>query len=169
MTPPTSHQTYFYKSSGVTNLQTESNYLDFQDLDFGVLGSLRLKGVGGWGVPAVHTVDAHCVVSNNDGHPHWGNPWKFPMMSYMCACMCVRACACVCTLGCLFPTPIRPTSPPPGGDPWNQSKFNSTSTKIFEFRLKRNVFYCLQIFHWLVSDCRTKIWVFELFESIIFE
>ena len=80
-------------------------------LNFGVLGSLQLWG--GWGCMVVggcpthmctcmhmsahthmHIYTLNMIISFANGCPHWGNPWEFPMMSYMCthihACMCMH-------------------------------------------------------------------------------
>ena len=112
-------------------------------LNFGVLGSLWLWGWGGrwmglgggWGVPPTHVhMHAHTCTCT---HAHarvvniiisckwnWGNPWEFPMMSYMHACMCTWM---GCTLSPL-PTPIHPPPTPRGENPQNHSKLNSTWT-----------------------------------------
>ena len=45
----------------------------------------------------------------------------------ICACACVHVFACACVGGTLSPPPPQSTHPP-GGDPRNQSKFNSTWT-----------------------------------------
>ena len=54
------------------------------------------------------------------------------MMSYahVRVCACVHACACAHVWGAPShqPHPHKPTHPPSGGDPRNQSKFNSTWT-----------------------------------------
>ena len=123
-------------------------------LNFGVLGSLRLWGwgggwmgvEGGWGVPPTHVhMHAHarmcthahaCVVSmiiSCKWPPPLGESLEIPYdVIRVCACVRMRACMCVCTcVGCTLsphPTPIHPPPHPPGGDPRNQSKFNSTST-----------------------------------------
>ena len=109
-------------------------------LNFGVLGSLRLWGWGGWvdgaggwlgGAPHTcahaHThTHAHACMVNMIIPCKWlppldlGKSQGFSMMSY------VRACACMCTCvggPCHHPPP---SSTPPGGEPRNQSKFNST-------------------------------------------
>ena len=63
-------------------------------LNFGDLGSLRLWGVGmggwwwGWlmGAPKTHVHTCICGKHENFmqmATPHWGNPWEFPMMSYV--------------------------------------------------------------------------------------
>ena len=120
-------------------------------LNFGVLGSLRLWGWGGgwmgvgggwgWGVvggypPHICTctctrTHAHaCVVSmiiSCKWPPPLGESLEIPYdVICACACVCVRACAHVWGAPSHHPHP--PTSPPPRGDPRNQSKFNSTST-----------------------------------------
>ena len=73
-------------------------------LNFGVLGSLQLRGVvgWGWGVPPTHVhMHAHACTHVCGKHDNFmqmaasigflGNPLEFPMMSYTCA----HACACV--------------------------------------------------------------------------
>ena len=124
-------------------------------LNFGVLGSLRLWGWGGWvdggggwlgGAPThvhmhahAHThMHAHACMVNMIIPYKWlpqldlGKSQGFPMMSYVHvrACVCVRACACMCTCvgePCHHPPPPSTHPPPPRvGDPRNQSKFNST-------------------------------------------
>ena len=118
--------------------------------------ALGVGGVGGWGWGVVggapyicahacactHAHTCTCTRGKHDnlmqnGHPHWGNPWEFPMMSYMracaCACTCMHACACACACGWDAPShhlPPPSTHPPipQGWDPWNYSKFNSTWT-----------------------------------------
>ena len=129
-----------YMSSGMFRGKESSNRIELsglvQDLlNFGVLGSLQLWGWGvdgvggGWGVPP-HTctcmyMHAHIHVKHDNFNCKWqpplGIPWEFPMMSYMHVCVCMHVCTCMCM--CVGGTPIHP---PPRGDPWNQSKFNST-------------------------------------------
>ena len=109
-------------------------------LNFGVLGSLWLLGVGGlggwgWGwlgVPPTHVhmhtharthTHVHACVVNMIIPCKWlppldlGKSQGFPMMSYVR----VRACACVCMCvgGTLSPppTPIHPPPTPQGGGP----------------------------------------------------
>ena len=121
-------------------------------LNFGVLGSLRLWGWGGWvyrggrwlGVPHTHVhMHTHACTCAH-AHAHMVNmiiscKWPPPLgesqgipydVICVCACMHMRACACVCTCvgGTLSPHPthIHPPPHPPGGAPRNQSKFNST-------------------------------------------
>ena len=96
-------------------------------LNFDVLGSLQLwgLGVGGWrwgvvgGTPTHMHMHAHArmhiymlnmIISIANGSPHWGNPWEFPMVSYMHMCVCAYACMCVG--GTLSPPPT-----PQGGGP----------------------------------------------------
>ena len=118
-------------------------------LNFGVLGSLRVWGWGGgwmgWGVvggaphtcahacACMHTHACTCACVNMIISCKWPPPLGESLgipydVIHMCACM--RACMCMCTCvgGTLFttPHPIHPAPPPPGGDPRNQSKFNST-------------------------------------------
>ena len=126
-------------SSGMFRGKESSNRIELsrlvQDLlNFGVMGSDRLWGWGGWGITTTHMHMHACtythiytlkmIISIANGSPHWGNPWEFPVMSY--ACMCVHACMCMCVGGTLSPPPPHPHTPTPWGDPWNQSKFNST-------------------------------------------
>ena len=73
-----------------------------------------------------------------------GNPWEFPMMSYMhahaCMCMHMRACVCVCTCvgGTLSPPhPHPPTPLPPGGTLGiSQKSIVLELIEIFQFCLK---------------------------------
>ena len=134
--------------SGMFRGKESSNRIELsrlvQDLlIFGVFGSLWLWGWGRcmewmWlGVPPTHMhmhaqahmhTNAHARVVNMiiscKWLPHWGNPWEFPMMSYVHAC--VHACACTHVGGHPLTTPHpHPPTPPP---PRNQSKFNSTLT-----------------------------------------
>ena len=106
-------------------------------------------GVDGWGwgvvggAPThVHThlhartcTHAHAHVLNMIISCKWPPPLGESLgipydVIHVCACMHICACACMCTCvgGTLSPppTPIHPAPPPPGGDPQNQSKFNST-------------------------------------------
>ena len=110
-------------------------------LNFGVLGSLRHWGWGGWvdggggwlGVPPTHVhthvhartrTHAHACVVNMIIPCKWlppsdlGKSQGFPMMSYVH----VRACACVCTCvggPCHHPAPpsTHPPTPQGGGPP----------------------------------------------------
>ena len=96
---------------------------------------------GGWGVPPTHVhvhtcMDMHaraCVV-NMIIPCKWpppldlGKSWGFPMMSYVRACACMHVhvhMGGVHLLTTPHPHPPIPL-PPSGGDPRNQSKFNST-------------------------------------------
>ena len=117
-------------------------------LNFGVLGSLRLWGWGGgcmgvggsWGMPPTHV----CMHAHARTHAHArvvnmiiSCKWPPPLGEYLgipydviraYVCMCVYACMCM-WVGCTLsppPTPIAPPPHPPGGDPRNHSKFNST-------------------------------------------
>ena len=138
-----------FRGKGSSN-RIELSRLVQELLKFGVLGSLRLWGWGGWvdggggwlgGAPThvhmhaharTHT-HAHACVVNMITPCKWlppldlGKSQGFPMMSYVRAraCMCVRVHVCggdpVTTLH-----PHPPTPHPQGGDPRNQSKFNST-------------------------------------------
>ena len=105
-------------------------------------------GVGGWGGGwlggAPHTraharacTHAHartCMRGKHDnfmqmaapiGGIHGNSLW-----CHMHVRMRARACVCTCVGGTPSPppTPIHPPPTPRGGDPWNQSKFNSTWT-----------------------------------------
>ena len=106
---------------------------------FGLPAALGVGVGGGWLGGASHTCTRmhacacmhiytlNMIISIANGSPHWGNPWEFPMMSYMC----MHACACMHVCGghpLTTPHPHPPTPHPTGGDPWNQSKFNSTWT-----------------------------------------
>ena len=120
-------------------------------LNFGVLGSLRLWGWGGWvdggggwlGVPPTHVhththarthTHAHACVVNMIIPCKWlppldlGKSQGFPMMSYVRVRACMRVRVHVCGGDPVTtPYPHPPTPPPPRvGDPRNQSKFNST-------------------------------------------
>ena len=115
-------------------------------------GGAGWMGVGGgWGVPPhmctcthmhactrTHT-HAHACVVNMIIPCKWlprldlGKSQGFPMMSYVRAraCACVRARACAHVWGAPSHHPPPPSThlpTPQGGDPRNQSKFNSTST-----------------------------------------
>ena len=101
-------------------------------LKFGVFSSLQLWVYGsgwvyggGWVVGgAPHTCAHACMVNmiiSCKWPPHWGNPWEFPMMSY------VHVHAHVWGAPSHHPPP-HPPSPDPLGGPWYQSKFNSTWT-----------------------------------------
>ena len=117
-------------------------------LNFGVLGSLRLWGWGGWmdggwgwlgGAPTLVHMHMHahtCARVKHDNFMQMATPiGGIPgnsLWCHTCVCMHVHACMCMCVHMCgghplTTPTPIHPP-PTPGGDPWNQSKFNSTWT-----------------------------------------
>ena len=116
-------------------------------LNFGVLGSLRLSGWGGWvdggggagwmlvgGGGGCPPHMCTCMCGKHDNSMQMAAPIGFgeiPGIPYdvIRACTCVHACACACVWGdpVTTPTPILPPPPPPRvGDPRNQSKFNST-------------------------------------------
>ena len=160
--------TIVYMSSGMFRGKESSNRIDLSQLvpellNFGVLGSLRLLGVGGgwvygggWGMLPTHVhmhvhtcthTHAHIHVKHDNFNckwqPHWGNPWEFPMMSYMHVCTCIHVCACVCICTCVgttlspAPTPIHPPPHPPGGTPGiSQNSIALELIEIFQFRLK---------------------------------
>ena len=116
-------------------------------LKFGVSGSLWLGGWvggcmgvgGGWVVSPTHMhmhVHAHmcthtCTRGKHDNFMQMATPiGEYLGIPYdvICACVCVHMCACAHRWGAPshHPHPHLPTPHPPGGDPWNQSKFNST-------------------------------------------
>ena len=147
--------TIVYMSSGMFRGKESLNRIELSQLvqellNFGVSGSLWLWGMGGgwmlvgdgWGMPPTHVhmhgctrTHAHACMVNMIISCKWPPPLDlgksrlFPMMSYtrvhVCICMCVHMCR-----GHLLtiPHPYPPTSSLPGGDPSNQSKFNSTWT-----------------------------------------
>ena len=112
-------------------------------LNFGVLGSLRLGGVGGWvdGVGGwLGGAPYTCAHARTCTHTHAcvvnmiiSCKWPPPLGEYLgipydviCACMRMRAYACVCMwVRCtLSPpaTPIHPPPHPPGGVPLESFK-----------------------------------------------
>ena len=110
-------------------------------LNFGVLGSLQLwgwvdGGGGGLGAPThVHMhmhacmhMHTHIHIKHDDFNCKWqpplGESHRIPYdVIHACMCVCVCACAHVWEAPSHHPDPHPPT---PQGDPWNQSKFNST-------------------------------------------
>ena len=114
-------------------------------LNFGVSGSLRLWGLGGWvyggggwlgGAPhtrahaRMHT-HAHIHIKHDDFNCKWQPPLGESLgipydVTHARACVCVRACAHVWGAPPNHPPAHPPTPPSPRGDPQNQSKFNST-------------------------------------------
>ena len=128
---------YSLYDSGMFRGKESSNRIELsqlvQDLlNFGVLGSLLLWGWGGgwmgvgggWGCPP-HTCT--CTHVKHDNFMQMAAPiGGIPGNSLLChrhMCMHVHMCG-----GHLLttPHPIHPPTHPPGGDPRNQSKFNST-------------------------------------------
>ena len=135
-------------------------------LNFGVLGSLRLWGWGGWldggggwlgGAPhtcahaCTHThAHAHtCMRGKHDNSMQMAAPIGFgeiPGIPYdvICACTCVHihasACMCMCVGGTLSPplTHIHPPPHPPGwGTPGiSQNSITLELIEIFQFCLK---------------------------------
>ena len=103
-------------------------------LNFGVLGSLRLRGgAGGWGascsmggVPmhmhahACTCTHAHLYMYRNC---KWPLTWRHPCLACL-TCMCVCVCACLCAWDTPIPTPtpIQPSANPPGGGPLESLK-----------------------------------------------
>ena len=130
-------------------------------LNFGVLGSLRLWGWGGWvdggggwlgGAPhtcahariCTHTHARTCMRGKHDNSMQMAAPigfWEIPWIPYdvirACACMCVHVHVCrgdpVTT-----PDPHPPTPPPPRvGDPQiSQNSIALELIEIFQFCLK---------------------------------
>ena len=112
-------------------------------LNFGVLGPLQLRGLGGgwgvgvvWGCPNIHAhacacMHAHTRTCMHDKYDNFmqmaasigflENPWEFPMMSYMhahvCACMHVCICAHVWEASSYHPPSPSTHPPPPWGEP----------------------------------------------------
>ena len=105
-------------------------------LNFGVFCSLQLwgwgvgwMGVGGWvggGAPPHTCMHAHACTCMHGKHDNFmqmaasigflGNPWEFPMMSYVHTCACMHVCVHMCGGHPLTtPTPIHPPTHPPGG------------------------------------------------------
>ena len=134
-------------------------------LNFGVLGSLRLWGWGGWvdggggwfrGTPhtcahahtCTHAQSRTCMRGKHDNSMQMAAPMGFgeiPGIPYdvirACACMCMRACACMCTcMGgpCHHPPPPSTHPPPPGwGTPGiSQNSIALELIEIFQFCLK---------------------------------
>ena len=132
-------------------------------LNFGVLGSLRLWGWGGWmgggggvdgwvwlGVPPTHVhMHVHTCTCTH-AHAHVLNmiiscKWPPPMgeslgISYdvLCACACMRVHVQMCgsTLS-LPPHPHPTTPPPPGGNPGiSRNSIALELIEIFQFCLK---------------------------------
>ena len=130
-------------NSGMFRGKESSNRIELsrlvQDLlNFGVLGSLRLWGWGGWVdgggrwlVGAPHTcahacacMHAHahtCMRGKHDNSMQMAAPigfWEIPGIPYdvIHACACVRMCACVCMCRCMWgtlsPAPTPSTHPP---------------------------------------------------------
>ena len=110
-------------------------------LNFGVLGSLWLWGVGGgwmgcrgWGVGGWGCRDGGVGMGWMEGgvggvgapthvhttaHAHmyrnckWLLTWRHPCLSCLsCLCMCVHVCTCVCVHACMGHSPTHPYPPP---------------------------------------------------------
>ena len=142
--------TIVYMSSGMFRGKDSSNRIELSRLvqellNFGVLGSLQIwgLGVGGWGGGCPPHMCTHMHM-HTCTHTHGKHDNLMQMAapiggiqgnSIWCHMhMCVHAHACVhvhvhvCG-GTLSPPPPHPPTPhPQGGTPWNQSKFNSTWT-----------------------------------------
>ena len=108
---------------------------------FGLPAGLGVGVVGGWGWGVVggcpHTRAHACMHAH--AHAHMVNmiiscKWPPPLgesmgIPYDVICMCVCMCMHVHVGGVhplTTPTPIHPPPTPQRGDPWNQSKLNST-------------------------------------------
>ena len=139
-------------------------------LNFGVLGSLRLwgwggwvdGGGGGWGVPPTHVhmhvhacthTHTHACMVNMIIPCKWlppldlGESQGFPMMSYMRvrACACVHVCMYVCMHvhmcgGTLSPPPPPSTHPPPPG--WGTPGISQNSIALELIKIFQ---FCLKI------------------------
>ena len=157
--------TIVYMSSGMFRGKESSNRIELSRLvqellNFGVLGSLRLWGVGGWvdrggggwGVPPTHVhmhvhacthMHAHACMVNMIISCKWPPPLGESMgipYDVIHTCMCVHARACVCVWGhpLTTPHPHPPTPPTPkGGTPGiSQNLITLELIKIFQFCLK---------------------------------
>ena len=130
-------------------------------LNFGVLGSLRLWGWGGWcmvvgggwGVPHTHVHTHAHARTRTHTHACMVNmiiscKWLLPLgeslgipydVIRMCACVRVRACARVWGAPSHHPPPTstHPPTPQGGGTPGiNQNSIALELIEIFQFRLK---------------------------------
>ena len=118
----------------------ELSQLVQERLNFGVLGSLQLWG---WGVvggtPHMHAhacTHAHIHVKHDNFNCKWqpplgesvGIPYDV-IRTHVCGHTCMHMHVYMCGWhppNHPHPHPPTPHPPPPRGDPWNQSKFNST-------------------------------------------
>ena len=154
-------------SSGIFRGKESSNRIELsrlvQDLlNFGVLGSLWLWGwrgrvdvvgvVGGAPNTCAHAcacMHIHTCTHTRGKHDNFmqmaasigflGNPWEFPMMSYVCTWMhvCTCTCVCMCVWGTLLPPhPIHPPPTPGGTLRITQNSIVLELIKIFQFCLK---------------------------------
>ena len=130
-------------------------------LNFGVFGSLRLRGGGRWvgvclqasmGVEGCHhTHTCMCMHAHACKRMYrnckWLPTWRHPCLSCltcmcMCACMHVHVCASVCAWDTYLhththPHPHPPICHPPGGTPRiGKNLITLELIKIFQFRLK---------------------------------
>ena len=98
---------------------------------------------GGWEVHPTYVhvcmhMHAHACMINMIISCKWPPLlWEYLGIPYdvicTCTCVCMHTCVCMCMSvgGTLSPPPTHihpPPSPTPRGNPWNQSKFNSTYT-----------------------------------------
>ena len=145
-----------YMSSGMFRGKESSNRIELswlvQDLlNFGVLGSLRLwgwggwvdGGGGGWGVPPTHMhMHAHartCTCGKHDNFMQMATPiGGIPGNSLWCHMhVHVRACAHEWHAPSHHPHPIHPPTHPPGGTPGIiQNSIALELIEIFQFCLK---------------------------------
>ena len=150
-------------SSGMFRDKDSSNRIELSRLvqellNFGVLGSLWLSGVGGWvdgGGGCLGDVPYTCAHACACTHAHTGVvnmiiSCKWPPLladflgipyDVICArvCMCLHACACAHWWGYPLTTPthIHPPPAPQGGTPrTSQNSIALELIKIFQFRLK---------------------------------
>ena len=133
-------------------------------LNFGVLapcdsgGGGWVDGVGGgWEVPHTHAYACACMYAHActracGKHDNFmqmaasigflGNPWEFPMMSYVhtCVCTCMHVCACACVWGapshCPLPLSYHLPTPKGGTLGITQNSIVLELNKIFQFCLK---------------------------------
>ena len=104
-------------------------------LNFGVLGSLQLGGVGGWWMGVGWLVN---MIISCKWLPPLGESMGIPYDAiHACTCMC--ACMCMCVGGTLSPppSPIHPPPNPSEGTPGiSQNSIALELIEIFQFCLK---------------------------------